>query len=72
VTSLTDATHLELARNFGELDEVTPYNLAGCKHRLKHDELFDVSNVDIDGGIVDPNSPRSHAEMVTLAFDIGS
>lgn len=69
-TTLTDETHLELSRKFGELDDVTPYNLAGRKHRLKYDELFDVSNVDVGGGIVDPNSPRGHADKVSRVHSL--
>ncbi|KAE8345151.1 hypothetical protein BDV24DRAFT_159987 [Aspergillus arachidicola] len=71
-TNLSDETHLELSRKFGELDDVTPYNLAGRKHRLKYNELFDVSNVDVGGGIVDPNSPRGHADKGNLLFHVDS
>lgn len=55
---------MELARRFGELDDVTPYNKAGRAHRLKYNELFDVGNVDVDGSIVDPSSPRGQANKV--------
>jgi alpha-ketoglutarate-dependent 2,4-dichlorophenoxyacetate dioxygenase len=63
-TKLTDETHIELARKFGELDDVKPYVAAGRKNRLKYDELFDVSNIEPDGSIVDPNSPRGQANKV--------
>ncbi|RJE21092.1 dioxygenase [Aspergillus sclerotialis] len=60
-TKLVDETHLELARKFGELDDVTPYNKAGRVHRLKYNELFDVGNIDVDGSIVDLSAPRAQA-----------
>lgn len=63
-TNLVDETHLELARKFGELDDVTPYNKAGRVHRLKYNELFDVGNIELDGSIVDLNSPRGEANKV--------
>lgn len=67
-TNLTDDTHVELARTFGELDDVTPYIAAGRKNRLKYDELFDVSNVEADGSIVDSEGPKGQANKVTLPF----
>ncbi|KAH0425847.1 hypothetical protein CcaCcLH18_10716 [Colletotrichum camelliae] len=57
-TGLTDETHIALARMFGELDDVKPYNKAGRANRLKYDELFDVGNMEADGSLVDPASPR--------------
>jgi hypothetical protein len=63
-TNLIDDTHVALARKFGELDDVKPYIAAGRKNRLKYDELFDVSNVEEDGSIVDPGSPRGQANKV--------
>lgn len=60
-TGLTDEGHIAFSRKFGELDDVTPYISAGRKHRLKYPELFDVSNVEADGSILDPASPRGQA-----------
>ncbi|KAH6652534.1 hypothetical protein BKA67DRAFT_624422 [Truncatella angustata] len=71
-TKLTDATHVQLARKFGELDDVTPYTAAGRNHRLKYDELFDVSNVEEDGSIVDPESPRGQANKGNALFHVDS
>lgn len=65
-SQLTDETHIKLARMFGDLDDVKPYVAAGRKNRLKYDELFDVSNVELDGTIVDPNSPRGQANKVRI------
>lgn len=36
-TKLTDEMHIELARIFGELDDVKPYVVAGRKNRLKYE-----------------------------------
>lgn len=63
-TKLNDEGHIDLARLFGELDDIKPYLAAGRKNRLKYDELFDVSNVEMDGSLVDPSSPRSQANKV--------
>ncbi|KAJ5414021.1 hypothetical protein N7509_000648 [Penicillium cosmopolitanum] len=71
-TKLVDETHLELARKFGELDDVTPYNKAGREHRLKYNELFDVGNVDVDGSIVDLSSPRGEANKGNALFHTDS
>ncbi|PWY94410.1 2,4-dichlorophenoxyacetate alpha-ketoglutarate dioxygenase [Aspergillus sclerotioniger CBS 115572] len=71
-TNLVDETHLELARKFGDLDDVTPYNKAGRLHRLKYNELFDVGNVAIDGSIVNLNSPRGEADKGNALFHTDS
>ncbi|KAE8138663.1 hypothetical protein BDV38DRAFT_292219 [Aspergillus pseudotamarii] len=71
-TNLVDETHLELARKFGELDDVTPYSNAGRVHRLKYNELFDVGNIDIDGSIVDLRSPRGEANKGNSLFHTDS
>jgi alpha-ketoglutarate-dependent 2,4-dichlorophenoxyacetate dioxygenase len=61
-----------LARKFGELDDVKPYNKAGRKNRLKYDELFDVGNIESDGSIVDPLSPRAQANKGNSLFHVDS
>ncbi|KAK7736324.1 hypothetical protein SLS63_003301 [Diaporthe eres] len=71
-SKLNDETHIELARSFGELDDVKPYNKAGRKNRLKYDELFDVGNIEVDGTIVDPKSPRSQANRGNSLFHVDS
>ena len=43
---------------------MTPYIAAGRKNRLKYPELFDVSNVEIDGTILAPQSARGQANKV--------
>lgn len=47
-----------------ELDDIEPYITAGRKIRLSHHELFDVSNVAVDGSIIDPDSATGHANRV--------
>ncbi|OQV08497.1 hypothetical protein CLAIMM_12760 [Cladophialophora immunda] len=71
-TNLTDETHLAFARRFGELDDVKPYISAGRKNRLRYDELFDVSNVEVDGTILDPESPRGQANKGNDLFHVDS
>jgi alpha-ketoglutarate-dependent 2,4-dichlorophenoxyacetate dioxygenase len=67
-TKLDDQSHIAFARRFGELDDVKPYLAAGRKNRLLYDELFDVSNVEDDGSLVDPNGPRGQANKVRPLF----
>ena len=71
-TKLDDAAHIRLARRFGELDDVKPYNKAGRVHRLAYDELFDVGNIEHDGSIVDPRSPRAQANRGNSLFHVDS
>lgn len=71
-TKLNDEAHIQLARMFGELDDVRPYNKAGRKNRLKYDELFDVSNIEADNTVVDPQSPRAQAARGNSFFHVDS
>ncbi|KAM0456720.1 hypothetical protein ACHAO4_003751 [Trichoderma viride] len=71
-TGLTDETHVELSRMFGELDDVKPYIKLGRPNRLKYDELFDVSNVEEDGTIVPDQSPRGAANKGNCLFHVDS
>lgn len=59
---------MEFAKRFGELDDITPYLAAGRMNRLAFDELFDVSNVALDGTIVDPEGPRGQFNKVRELF----
>ncbi|KAF4467424.1 alpha-ketoglutarate-dependent 24-dichlorophenoxyacetate dioxygenase [Fusarium albosuccineum] len=65
-------THIKLARMFGDLDDGKPYNKAGRKNRLNHDELFDVGNIEADSTIVDPKSPRAQANRGNSLFHVDS
>ncbi|KAJ3949674.1 uncharacterized protein N0V96_000800 [Colletotrichum fioriniae] len=71
-SGLTDETHIALARHLGELDDVKPYNKAGRVNRLQYDELFDVGNIEADGSIVDPKSPRAQAGLGNALFHVDS
>ncbi|KAK1483672.1 alpha-ketoglutarate-dependent 2 [Colletotrichum tamarilloi] len=71
-SGLTDKTHIALARHLGELDDVKPYNKAGRINRLQYDELFDVGNIEADGSIVDPKSPRAQAGLGNALFHVDS
>ncbi|KAH8812901.1 alpha-ketoglutarate-dependent 2,4-dichlorophenoxyacetate dioxygenase [Xylogone sp. PMI_703] len=71
-TGLDDKGHVEFAARFGELDDVTPYNALGRINRLKYDQLFDVSNVEVGGGLVDPNGPRAQGNKGNGLFHTDS
>ncbi|KAJ5985336.1 hypothetical protein N7522_012532 [Penicillium canescens] len=71
-TKLTDESHISFSKYFGELDDVRPYIAAGRKNRLKYPELFDVSNVEIDGTILDPRSARGQANKGNHLFHVDS
>jgi alpha-ketoglutarate-dependent 2,4-dichlorophenoxyacetate dioxygenase len=63
-TSLDDARHVAFARLFGALDDVKPYLALGRKNRFVFDELFDVSNLEDDGSLVEVESKRDHLSRV--------
>ncbi|KAJ5786611.1 uncharacterized protein N7503_011823 [Penicillium pulvis] len=71
-TGLTDESHIAFSKQLGELDDVTPYIKAGRPNRLKHVELFDVSNIELDGSILDPSSPRAQANKGNSLFHVDS
>lgn len=71
-TCLTDESHIAFAKQFGELDDITPYIKAGRPHRLKYEELFDVSNVEMNGEVLDPDTPRGHANRGNSIFHVDS
>ncbi|KAH0499820.1 hypothetical protein TgHK011_006986 [Trichoderma gracile] len=71
-SQLSDESHIRLAQMFGELDDVKPYIAAGRKNRLRYDQLFDVSNIEADGSIVDPHSPRGQANKGNSLFHVDS
>jgi alpha-ketoglutarate-dependent 2,4-dichlorophenoxyacetate dioxygenase len=56
---MDDATHVEFSRRLGELDHTRRYMVAGRKARYEHYELFDAGNVDENGNVLDPNSPKA-------------
>ncbi|TAQ83586.1 hypothetical protein B7494_g8092 [Chlorociboria aeruginascens] len=71
-TNLTDTAHVSFAAQFGELDDIKPYIQAGRKNRLEFDELFDVSNLDSDGSILDPNTRKAQMNRGNNIFHVDS
>lgn len=59
-TGLDDTRHVQFSRLLGDLDDIKPYMTAGRKLKFPYYELFDAGNLDNDGEILDPDSPRSH------------
>lgn len=48
----------------GELDDIRPYITSGRKMRYEYYELFDAGNVDEEGKVIDPNSPKAQYQKV--------
>ncbi|KAF7186640.1 Alpha-ketoglutarate-dependent 2,4-dichlorophenoxyacetate dioxygenase [Pseudocercospora fuligena] len=71
-TGLDDAGHVAFAARFGELDDVSPYNKLGKKHRLPFEELFDVSNLLEDGSIAPMDSHRAAMNRGNSLFHVDS
>jgi len=63
---LDDARHVAFSALFGELDDIKPYLAMGRKNRFPFDELFDVSNQEDDGSLIQIGSRRHHQGMVRL------
>jgi alpha-ketoglutarate-dependent 2,4-dichlorophenoxyacetate dioxygenase len=63
---------VRFASLFGELDDVTPYNKLGKKHRLSTDYLFDVSNLNEDGSIAKLSSHRAAMNRGNTLFHVDS
>ena len=57
-TGLDDETHIAFSRNFGHI-ELAPA-ASGRRTRHQHRELFDASNLDADGNIIDNEMVRLH------------
>jgi alpha-ketoglutarate-dependent 2,4-dichlorophenoxyacetate dioxygenase len=53
-TGMTDEQHVEFSRNFGFLERVP--RREGVRFRLPHRELFDASNLNVDGEITEDPS----------------
>jgi alpha-ketoglutarate-dependent 2,4-dichlorophenoxyacetate dioxygenase len=54
---INDEQQLTFARAMGPL-EPTPAVVEGHRRRLKHDEMVDISNLDVDGSIIETNDRR--------------
>jgi alpha-ketoglutarate-dependent 2,4-dichlorophenoxyacetate dioxygenase len=61
---MDDTAHVEFSRRMGELDDIRPYITSGRKMRYEYYELFDAGNVDEDGNVIDPNSPKAQYQKV--------
>lgn len=59
-TGLDDASHIAFSKRIGDLDTMKRYMVDGRKPRYGFYELFDAGNIDDQGGVLDPNSPRAH------------
>lgn len=71
-TGLTDDSHVAFSRRFGELDNIKRYLTPGRKLRYEHLELFDASNLDADGEIVQPDHPRAQYNKGNALFHVDS
>ncbi|KAI1074211.1 taurine catabolism dioxygenase [Whalleya microplaca] len=71
-TGLDDAAHVKFSERFGELDNIRRYLVGGRKRRCKYHELFDAGNIDDDGSILDPESPRAHSNRGNGLFHVDS
>ncbi|KAI0009349.1 taurine catabolism dioxygenase [Xylariaceae sp. FL0662B] len=71
-TGLDDATHVKFSERFGELDNIRRYLVGGRKPRYEYYELFDAGNIDTDGSILDPESPRAHSNRGNGLFHVDS
>ncbi|KAJ9323545.1 hypothetical protein DTO027B5_4486 [Paecilomyces variotii] len=69
---LDDERHVQFARKFGELDDVTPYIVGGRPHRLPFVELFDVGNVDLDGSVFAMDNVRRDWNKGNSLFHVDS
>lgn len=61
---MDDTAHVEFSKKMGALDDIRPYMTNGRKMRYQYYELFDAGNVDEDGNIIDPNSPKAQYQKV--------
>ncbi|KAK1077539.1 hypothetical protein LTR33_008002 [Friedmanniomyces endolithicus] len=69
---LTDTTHVEFSRRFGDLDDIRPYMTGGRKPRYDYYELFDAGNVDGEGAVLGPDNRRSHYGKGNAFFHVDS
>ena len=69
---MTDDEHVSFSSKLGELDNVKRYLTGGRKLRYAHFELFDAGNVDEEGNVIHPDSPRSHYNKGNGLFHVDS
>ena len=61
---MDDTAHVDFSRKLGELDDIRPYMTAGRKMRYPYYELFDAGNVDEEGNVIHPDSPKAQYQKV--------
>ncbi|KAJ5104177.1 alpha-ketoglutarate-dependent 2-4-dichlorophenoxyacetate dioxygenase [Penicillium argentinense] len=71
-TGLNYARHVAFAAQFGELDDVMPYLAGGRPRRLSHVRLFDVGNIDLDGGVFALGNVRREWKRGNSLFHVDS
>ncbi|EXJ62758.1 alpha-ketoglutarate-dependent 2,4-dichlorophenoxyacetate dioxygenase [Cladophialophora yegresii CBS 114405] len=71
-TGLSDEAHIAFSKRIGDLDTMRRYMVDGRKPRYGHYELFDAGNIDDQGGVLDPNSPRAHYGKGNALFHVDS
>ncbi|KAF4624588.1 hypothetical protein G7Y89_g13583 [Cudoniella acicularis] len=71
-TGMDDKGHVEFSRRFGDLDDIKPYLQNGRKPRYAYYELFDAGNVDEQGNVLTPDSPRSQYNKGNGLFHVDS
>ncbi|CAK7210392.1 hypothetical protein SCUCBS95973_000766 [Sporothrix curviconia] len=71
-TGLDDDGHVVFSKRLGDLDNIERYLTPGRKLRYRHLELFDAGNLDNDGSILDPESPRAHQAKGNGIFHVDS
>ncbi|ORY04483.1 alpha-ketoglutarate-dependent 2,4-dichlorophenoxyacetate dioxygenase [Clohesyomyces aquaticus] len=69
---MDDTAHVEFSRRLGDLDDIRPYMTAGRKMRYAYYELFDAGNVDEEGKVIDPNSPKAQFIQGNALFHVDS
>jgi hypothetical protein len=62
---MDDTAHVEFSRRSGELDDIRPYMTAWRKMRYQYYELFDAGNVDEEGNVIHPDSPKAQYQKVS-------
>ncbi|KAH9866569.1 hypothetical protein J1614_008259 [Plenodomus biglobosus] len=69
---MDDTAHVEFSRKLGELDDIRPYMTSGRKLRYQYYELFDAGNIDDDGNIIDPASPKAQYQKGNSLWHVDS
>ncbi|KIH86321.1 alpha-ketoglutarate-dependent 2,4-dichlorophenoxyacetate dioxygenase [Sporothrix brasiliensis 5110] len=71
-TGFDDDSHVAFSKRLGDLDNIARFLSPGRKMRYRHLELFDAGNLDADGNVLDPDSPRAHQAKGNCIFHVDS